>query len=223
MLICLLPEVSETILNSFHSFFFILLLSSYFHHSVFQLTYPFFCLSYSAISVQCILYFNYCIYLCLFFSAFAQLLSRVCLFATPWTVACQAPLSMGFSRQGYWSGLPCPSPGDLPDPGIKPGPMHCRQILYRLSFCLTFLASSQTLPPFFSPDPGHFHSCDSESFFWNVAYLRCIQVFLERFCLVSSSIYDPLPFLFNFLWLWFFFQRLQDCSSFCFCSLPSSE
>ena len=41
-------------------------------------------------------------------------------FATPWTVARQAPLSMGFSRQEYWSGLPCPPPGDLPDPGIKP-------------------------------------------------------------------------------------------------------
>ena len=39
---------------------------------------------------------------------------------TPWTVAHQAPLSMEFSRQEYWSGLPCPSPGDLPDPGIKP-------------------------------------------------------------------------------------------------------
>ena len=38
---------------------------------------------------------------------------------TPWAVACQAPLSMGFSRQEYWSGLPCPSPGDLPNPGIK--------------------------------------------------------------------------------------------------------
>ena len=38
---------------------------------------------------------------------------------TPWTVACQAPLSMGFSRQEYWSGLPFPSPGDLPDPGIE--------------------------------------------------------------------------------------------------------
>ena len=42
------------------------------------------------------------------------------LFATPWIVACQAPLSMGFSGQEYWSGLPFPSPGDLPDPGIKP-------------------------------------------------------------------------------------------------------
>ena len=39
----------------------------------------------------------------------------------PWTVACQAPLSMGFSRQEYWSGLPFPSPGDLPNPGVEPG------------------------------------------------------------------------------------------------------
>ena len=46
--------------------------------------------------------------------------SRVRLCATPWTVALQAPLSMGFSRQEYWSGLPFPSPGDLPNPGIKP-------------------------------------------------------------------------------------------------------
>ena len=40
---------------------------------------------------------------------------------TPWTVACQAPLSKGFSRQEYWSGLPFSSPGDLPDSGIEPG------------------------------------------------------------------------------------------------------
>ena len=50
----------------------------------------------------------------------AQFLSLVLLFATPWTVARQAPLSMGFSRQQYWSGLPFPPPRDLPDPGIKP-------------------------------------------------------------------------------------------------------
>ena len=49
-----------------------------------------------------------------------KLLSRVRLFATPWTSTYQAPPSMGFSRQEYWSGLPFPSPGDLPDPGIKP-------------------------------------------------------------------------------------------------------
>ena len=48
-------------------------------------------------------------------------LSRVQFFATPWTVAHQAPLSMGFSRQEYWSGLPFPSAGDLPNPGIEPG------------------------------------------------------------------------------------------------------
>ena len=47
--------------------------------------------------------------------------SCVQLFVTPWTVAHQAPLSMGFSRQEYWNGLPFPSPGNLPDPGIKPG------------------------------------------------------------------------------------------------------
>ena len=50
-----------------------------------------------------------------------KLLSRVRLSATTWTVAYQAPQSMGFSRQQYWSGLPFPSPGDLPDPGIEPG------------------------------------------------------------------------------------------------------
>ena len=47
-------------------------------------------------------------------------LSRVQLFVTPWTVAYQAPQSMGFSRQECWSGLPFPSPGDLPNPGIEP-------------------------------------------------------------------------------------------------------
>ena len=53
--------------------------------------------------------------------------------ATPWTAARQAPLSMGLSRQGYWRGLPCPPPGDLPDPGLNPcllHLLHCRQILY---------------------------------------------------------------------------------------------
>ena len=50
------------------------------------------------------------------------LVAKSCLtLATPWTVAYKAPLSMGFSRQEYWSGLPFPSPGDLSNPGIKPG------------------------------------------------------------------------------------------------------
>ena len=51
--------------------------------------------------------------------------SHVRLFVTPWTVARQASQSMGFSRQEYWRGLPCPPPGDLPDPGIEPAsPAH---------------------------------------------------------------------------------------------------
>ena len=49
-----------------------------------------------------------------------KLLSRVQLFVTLWSIAHQAPLSMGFSRQEYWSGLPFSSPGDLPNPGIEP-------------------------------------------------------------------------------------------------------
>ena len=50
------------------------------------------------------------------------LVTKLCpTLVTPWTVACQAPLSIGFPRQECWSGVPFPSPGDLPDPGIKPG------------------------------------------------------------------------------------------------------
>ena len=65
-----------------------------------------------------------------------QSLSCVRLSVTPWTAACQTSLSIGFSRQEYWSGLPCPPPGDLPNPRIKDlqGLLHCRQILYQLNY-----------------------------------------------------------------------------------------
>ena len=56
----------------------------------------------------------------LYIVAVVQLLSHVQLFAISWAVACQVPLSVGFLRQEYWSGLPFPILGDLPDPGIKP-------------------------------------------------------------------------------------------------------
>ena len=59
-----------------------------------------------------------CVCVCVFVCTYV--LSCVWLFVIRWTVAHQAPLSMGFSRQECWSGLPCPPPGDLPDPGIKP-------------------------------------------------------------------------------------------------------
>ena len=67
--------------------------------------------------------------------------NHVRLFATLWTVARQAPLSMGFSRQEYWSGLPCPPPGDLPNPDIKPVP----------STALIFQADSFTTEPLGKP------------------------------------------------------------------------
>ena len=59
-----------------------------------------------------------CSYIC--FYVYVQSLSHIRLLSTPWTVARQAPLSMKFSRQEYWNGLPFPSPGDVPDPGIEP-------------------------------------------------------------------------------------------------------
>ena len=64
--------------------------------------------------------------------------SGVQLFATLWTVVHQAPLSMGFSRQEYWSGLPSPSPGELPDPGIEP------LSLISLAFAHMFFTTSAT-------------------------------------------------------------------------------
>ena len=60
-------------------------------------------------------------------------LSHVQLCATPWTVACRAPLFMEFLRQEYWNGLSFPSPGDLPNQGSNPSLSHGRQILYHLS------------------------------------------------------------------------------------------
>ena len=61
-----------------------------------------------------------CVCVCVRSHAYSQALSHVWLFVTPWTVACQAPLSMGFSRWKHWSGLPCPPPGDPPNPKTEP-------------------------------------------------------------------------------------------------------
>ena len=72
----------------------------------------------------------------LFISYVLSNFSRVRLFAILWSIARQAPLSMEFSRQEHWSGLPCPPLGDLPDPGVEPGSpglRHCRRILSRPS------------------------------------------------------------------------------------------
>ena len=93
-------------------------------------------------------------------------------FVTPWTIAHQAPLSMGFSRQKYWSGLPCPSPADLPDPGSQ-SCISCigRQILF-----------FTTEPPGKSRSPW----CSQKTFFLN----KCIKdhnVYREEgFCGLNS-------------------------------------
>ena len=77
------------------------------------------------------------------FSSLCLSFSHAQLFGTPWTVACQTPLSMGFSRQGYWSGLPFPSPKIFPTQGSNPGLLHCRQILYQLSYKGSHTSKSQ--------------------------------------------------------------------------------
>ena len=87
-----------------------------------------------------------------------KLLSHVQLFVTPWTGAYQAPPSMAFSRQEYWSGLPFPSPGDLADPGIEPGSPALQ---------------ADALP---SEPPGKFHIY--------VYIYVCVYIYLIRICSV---------------------------------------
>ena len=130
MLVCCVLSRRSLRLSSFITSFFIGLISSYFHHS-------FNSLIHSSASVILLLFPSSVFYISVivFISVCSLVLLLSCfscvwLFETPWTVAHQAPLFMEFSRQEYWSGLPCPSPGDLPDPGIKRGLLHCRQILY---------------------------------------------------------------------------------------------
>ena len=71
-----------------------------------------------------------CVCVCVCVCVYVQLNQSCQLFATLWTTAYHAPLSMGLSRQEYWSGLPCLPPGDLPDQELNPRLLHCRQILY---------------------------------------------------------------------------------------------
>ena len=124
-------------------------------------------------------------------------LSRVRLFATPWIVAYQAPPSMGFSRQEYWSGLPFPSPGDLPDPGIEP-------------WSPTFQADTLTSEP-----PGKSFTCQTYTFtmytkdlFGSKVLLN--SVFLFHYILGDLKLLIPLSllsysFIYNALTLVFLF------------------
>ena len=90
--------------------------------------------TYHVLSLLLVLFLFSVLCVCVCVSCF----SHVWLFVTPWTIPCQTPRSMGFSRQEYWSGLPCPPPGDLPDSGTE--------LAYLISFALLawFLTTSTT-------------------------------------------------------------------------------
>ena len=83
-----------------------------------------------------------------------QMPSCVQFFVTPWTVAHQVPLSMGYSRQEYWSGLPFPPPGDLPDPGVEPASPHCMQILTAEPPGKVYLYPASVSEPLWSQAPA---------------------------------------------------------------------
>ena len=98
--------------------------------------------------------------------------SHVWLFLTPWTVTHQAPLSMAFSRQGHRSKLPCPSPGDLPDPRIEP-----RSPVLQVDYLLF-----ETLK--------HSYTCSSKSCFRCIPYILICCVFIFIYLKVLSNFFD---------------------------------
>ena len=86
----------------------------------------------------------------------AKSLSRVRLCVTPGAVARQAPLSVEFSKQEYWSGFPCPPPGDLPDPGIEPASLMSPALAGRFfPISATHLGSSPLVPISFQEKAPH--------------------------------------------------------------------
>ena len=117
----------------------------------------------------------------------AQLLSHICLFATPWIIACQAPLSMEFSRQEYWKGLPFANPGDLPDPGLElrllrllrwqadSSPLHHVEAILYTRVCISVPSSHVILLlSFLGNHKFIFNICD---YFHFVSKLICIIFF----------------------------------------------
>ena len=119
-------------------------------------------------------------------------LSHVRLFATPRNVAYQAPPSMEFFRQEYWSGLPFPSPGDLPDPGMNPGVPHCRQTLHRLSL-QGKISSGEILlkPSTHCTSPKHLSHASNLGCWsvspWIIYMSRCCSLEISHPCLLPQS------------------------------------
>ena len=116
-------------------------------------------------------------------------LSCVWLFATPWTAAYQAPLSMGFSKQECWSGLPFPSAGDLPDPGIEPGSPTLQEdalpseppgkpVLVCIGTCTIFVIISYL--PFMCQKKNNKKTCRESKEVQNIVLLLWIFFFFLR-------------------------------------------
>ena len=122
-----------------------------------------------------------------------QSLNRVQLFVTLWTVAHQAPLSMGFSRQEYFSGLPCPPPGDLPDPGIEPASV----------------ASPALAGRFFTTEPPGKLTCIQMPLSYPILHNKSFALSsgLKKFGLAPLVVFF---FLFFFLRYKFFFEIRSD-------------
>ena len=138
-------------------------------------------------------------------------LSRVWLFAIQWTVVHQAPLSMGFSRQEYWGGLPFPSPGIFPTQGLNPGLPHCRHkvCIKRLTdetVLLLLTAICLHLPIWvssFSFSPLAFLLSQITPFYV-VSLLPNLSSYSYFFCLSSFSFFFFLLIFYFFLFIYFF-------------------
>ena len=122
-------------------------------------------------------------------------LSRVQVFATPWNVSYQAPLSMGFSRQEYWNGLPFPSPGDLPNPGIEPWSPALQAGALRLvvQFSQHYLLKRLSLSHgiFLPPSSKNKVPMGAWVYFWPfyIVPLVYISVFMPVPCCLDDSIF----------------------------------
>ena len=136
-----------------------------------------------------------------------KLLSRVRLFGTPWTIAYQAPPSLGFSRQEYWSGLPFPPPGDLPDPGTKsnkqdsPVTQKLKLLDWKLKELLGWPKSSFS---FLSKNKRHIFHCHQE-----LSFLFFLSFFLFFFFLPRTLFNNVFTVLFHYL-LSFFFRQFHN-------------
>ena len=154
-----------------------------------------------------------------------KLLSRVRLFGTPWTIAYQAPPSLGFSRQEYWSGLPFPPPGDLPDPGIKsnkqdsPVTQKLKLLDWKLKELLGWPKSSFS---FLSKNKRHIFHCHQELFLLFLSFF--FFFFYQELCSTTYSLFCSTTFCHfssgNFIFPKLFIFWANNCSK---CLIQSSR